>query len=62
MAGLLVFGVDPQRFLPQGRVTAVRFLGDDIGKERLSPQELTRALPRLVCSAGEYVCQHAGVY
>jgi ATP-dependent DNA helicase RecG len=62
VAGLLVFGREPQRFMPQSRITAVRFLGEDTAADRLKPQELSGTLPQLVQQAGEYVKLYNGVY
>ncbi len=62
VAGLLVFGQEPQRRLPQSRITAVRFLGDDIARDRLSPQELAGPVSRLVRLADDYAHQYTGVY
>ncbi len=62
VAGLLVFGREPQRHMHQSRITAVRFLGDDSTADRLKPQELSGTLPQLVQQAGEYVKLYNGVY
>jgi ATP-dependent DNA helicase RecG len=62
VAGLLVFGKEPQRHLPQSRLSAVRFLGDDVVSDRLSPQEIAGTLPRLVQLADDYARQYTGVY
>jgi ATP-dependent DNA helicase RecG len=62
VAGLLVFGREPQRYIRQSRITAVRFLGNDSTADRLNPQELTGTLPQLVHQAGDYVKLYNGVY
>lgn len=48
VAGLLVFGKDPQRFMPQARISAVRWKGDVAGETILDRQEITGRLPQLI--------------
>ena len=62
VAGLLVFGLNPQQHLRQSRLTAVRFLGDDTTADRLSPQEFAGPLAQLVRQAEEYALQYNGAY
>jgi ATP-dependent DNA helicase RecG len=62
VAGLLVFGREPQRYMRHARITAVRFLGDDSTADRLNPQEIIGTLPQLVQQCGEYVKLYNGVY
>jgi ATP-dependent DNA helicase RecG len=62
VAGLLVFGLEPQRHLRQSRVSAVRFLGDEATADRLSPQELNGTLPQLAQQVEDYALQYTGVY
>jgi ATP-dependent DNA helicase RecG len=62
VAGLLVFGWEPQHHLRQSRISAVRFLGDDVAADRLNPQELNGTLPRLVKNVADYARQYVGVY
>lgn len=62
VAGLLVFGREPQRYMRQSRITAVRFLGNDSTADRLNPQEMNGVLPQLVQQAGDYVKLYTGVY
>jgi len=62
VAGLLIFGREPQRFMRQSRLTMVRFLGEDTTADRLNPQELSGTLPALIRQAEDYALQYAGVY
>lgn len=62
VAGLLVFGREPQRFMPQSRIAAVRFLGNDSAADRLNPQEMAGTLPQLVKQCEDYVRLYNGVY
>ncbi|MCP4398730.1 MAG: hypothetical protein GY801_15705 [bacterium] len=48
VAGLLVFGKDPQRFLPQSRVSAVAFAGVDEDADILDRREMTGRLPAII--------------
>ncbi len=48
VAGLLVFGKDPQRFLPQSRVSAVAFAGADEDADILDRREITGRLPAII--------------
>ncbi|RIK77613.1 hypothetical protein DCC62_09295 [candidate division KSB1 bacterium] len=62
VAGLLIFGREPQRYMPQSRISAVRFLGNDSTADRLHPQEMAGTLPQLVNQCGDYVKLYNGVY
>jgi len=62
VAGVLIFGREPQRYMRQSRITAVRFLGNDSTADRLNPQELNGTLPQLVNQCGDYVKLYNGVY
>lgn len=62
VAGLLIFGHNPQQHMRQSRVTVVRFLGSDATADRLNPQELSGTLPALVRQAEDYARQYTGVY
>jgi len=48
VAGLLVFGGAPQRFLPQSRVSAVAFAGTDEDSDILDRREITGRLPSII--------------
>jgi ATP-dependent DNA helicase RecG len=62
VSGLLVFGKEPQRYMRQSRISAVRFLGNDTAADRLNPQELHGPLPQLVVQCGDYVKLYTGVF
>jgi predicted HTH transcriptional regulator len=62
VAGLPIFGREPQHYMRHSRITAVRFLGNDSTAGRLNPQELNGTLPQLVQQSGEYVKLYNGVY
>ncbi len=48
VAGVLVFGTDPQWFLPQSRVSAVTFAGHDEDTDILDRREITGRLPVII--------------
>ncbi len=48
VAGVLVFGSDPQRFLPQSRVSAVAFAGHDEDSDILDRREITGRLSSII--------------
>ncbi len=48
VAGLLVFGKDPQRFMPQSRVSAVAFAGADEDSDLLDRREIVGRLPAVI--------------
>ncbi len=62
VAGLLVFGLNPQQHMRQSRLSAVRFLGDDTTADRISPQEFAGPLAQLIRQAEEYALQYNGAY
>ena len=51
VAGLLVFGADPQRFMPQSRLSAVAFAGGDEDADILDRREITGRLPQIITDA-----------
>jgi len=48
VAGLLIFGHNPQYFMPQSRVSAVCFAGKDEDSEILDRREITGRLPQII--------------
>lgn len=48
VAGLLVFGKDPQRFMPHSRVSAVAFAGADEDSDILDRREIVGRLPGII--------------
>ena len=48
VAGLLVFGEAPQRFMPQSRLSAVAFAGADEDSDILDRREITGRLPQII--------------
>lgn len=51
VAALLCFGKNPQRHLNQSRISALRFIGDDVGEMMADTQELHGPLPQLIDGA-----------
>lgn len=51
VAGLLMFGADPQRFMPQSRLSAVAFAGVDEDADILDRREMTGRLPQIIADA-----------
>lgn len=48
VAGLLMFGKDPQQFMPQSRVSAVAFAGPDEDSDLLDRREIVGRLPEII--------------
>ena len=48
VAGLLVFGKDPQRFMPQSRVSEVAFAGTNEDSDLLDRREIVGRLPAVI--------------
>ncbi len=48
VAAVLVFGADPQLFLPQSRLSAVAFAGPDEDSDILDRKEITGRLPQII--------------
>ncbi len=48
VAAVLMFGKAPQRFMPQSRISAVAFAGNDENADILDRHELTGRLPELI--------------
>jgi ATP-dependent DNA helicase RecG len=48
VAGVLMFGESPQRFLPHSRLSAVAFSGQDEDSDILDRLELTERLPQII--------------
>ena len=51
VAGLLIFGRSPQQFMPQSRVSAVSFSGNDEDSDILDRREITGRLPSIIDDA-----------
>jgi ATP-dependent DNA helicase RecG len=48
VAGLLMFGAEPQRFMPQSRLSAVAFAGPDEDADILDRREIVGRLPTII--------------
>ncbi len=51
VAGVLMFGADPQRFMPQSRLSAVAFAGVNEDADILDRREITGRLPQIIADA-----------
>jgi ATP-dependent DNA helicase RecG len=60
VAGILIFGKDPQRFLPQSEVPVVRYSGEEITRDYRS-KEFTGTLPQIIEKIIDYVSEHIQV-
>jgi ATP-dependent DNA helicase RecG len=58
VAGLLLFGQQPQDFLFHSRVTAVRWAGVEAGEEILDRQEITGRLPQIIQAAEAFILRN----
>lgn len=61
VAGILVFGKMPQRFVPQSRMVIVRYPGDRITRNILDSLEIEGTLPEMIDQATDYVSEHIQV-
>lgn len=62
IAGLLLFGDDPQRYLEYARISAVTFRGADAGEaDILLSKEITGRLDRMIDEAGVFLGQNTFV-
>lgn len=58
VAGILFFGRDPQRWLPDARVSAVRLPGIETTSEFLDRQEIGGRLPDQFSAAADFFAKH----
>jgi len=58
VAGILVFGKEPQRFVPQSRLVIVRYPGASITRNILDSREIEGRLPELIDSTTDYLREH----
>lgn len=61
VAGVLVFAQDPQRFLPQSRLSAVAFGGPDEDSELVDRHELAGRLPQIIEDARVFLRRNVRV-
>lgn len=58
VAGLLCFGKNPQRYLYHSRVSALRFLGDEVSESMADTQELTGPLSQVIDGAVSFAARN----
>lgn len=58
VAGILFFGRDPQRWLPDARISAVRLPGTETSSEFLDRQEIGGRLPDQFSAAADFLSKH----
>ncbi len=58
VAGLLLFGVDPQAFLSRSYITEVRFRGQNTAHGYYDRRDLMGTLPEMVDAAEPYLWEH----
>jgi ATP-dependent DNA helicase RecG len=58
VAGILLFGKDPQRFLPQSAIKMVRFKGTEVGCDFIDRREAVGTLPEIIEEAVIFVQRH----
>ncbi len=61
VAGLLIFGQYPRRFLPQNYLTIIRYPGTKISSESRDSKEIDGTLPEIIDEAITYVSERAEV-
>nr|HID13292.1 hypothetical protein [Anaerolineae bacterium] len=58
VAGVLLFGVDPQAFLSRSYITVIRFRGRDMAHGYYDRRDLMGTLPEMVDAAEAYLWEH----
>lgn len=58
VAGLLLFGIDPQNYLFHSRVSAVRWAGLEVGEEIIDRQEITGRLPQIIEATQAFILRN----
>jgi len=58
VAGLLCFGKHPQRHLYHSRLSALRFIGDDVSEQMTDTQELTGPLSQIIDGAVSFAIRN----
>ncbi|MFN8495463.1 MAG: putative DNA binding domain-containing protein [Caldilineaceae bacterium] len=58
VAGLLCFGKNPQRYLYQSRLSALRFLGDEVSESMADTQEITGPLSQVIDGAVSFAARN----
>lgn len=58
VAGLLCFGKNPQRYLYHSRLSALRFVGDEVSETMADTQELTGSLAQVIDSAVSFAIRN----
>lgn len=58
VAGLLCFGKNPQRHLYQSRLSALRFLGDEVSENMADTQEITGPLSQVIDGAVSFATRN----
>lgn len=59
VSGILFFGQDPQRWLPDGRISAVRFKGTAMSGEFLDRKEIGGRIPEQIAAAAAFLDAHS---
>jgi ATP-dependent DNA helicase RecG len=60
VTGVLFFGREPQRWLPDARISAVRLPGTELGSEFLDRQEIGGRLTEQFSAAAAFLSRHLG--
>ncbi|MEW5767320.1 MAG: hypothetical protein AB1797_06790 [bacterium] len=61
IAGMLLFGKDVSRFLPQSCIKLVRFKGIEVGGDFIDHKEISGILPELIEEAIRFVKRHTNL-
>jgi ATP-dependent DNA helicase RecG len=61
VAGLLCFGKNPQRYLYHSRLSALRFVGDDVSETMADTQELHGPLPQIIDGAVSFAVRNTPI-
>ncbi|MBI4778768.1 putative DNA binding domain-containing protein [Candidatus Desantisbacteria bacterium] len=61
VAGMLVFGKTPQRYLPQIGIKLVRFKGEDVGDDIIDRKEIEGDLPFMIDYSVSFIKRHTNL-
>jgi ATP-dependent DNA helicase RecG len=61
VAGILVFGKNPQNLLPQSEVAIARYPGEGVTRNILDSKEFTGSLPQIIEKILQYISDHIQV-
>ncbi len=61
IAGMLIFGKQPQKFLPQSEVVVVRYPGEEVTRNLRDSREFSGTIPQMIERIMDYISEHIQV-